>query len=285
MEQAIPLEPDKEFEGLVKRAEELTLKFEQHPILSVREDVLELLQTVDVIHRAAIYKLVELVIASGNHELIHRAAEDPRVSTILQLYDVLPLPVLARWQEFLDTLRPELKAKGAGIDLIHVVDEMPSLQLTGAFTGEESEIRHFVQESIAAAFGTYQSVRWEPRVPPPATSRLVPISAIQPAKRRKWVDLLAIGELPTGEMRRLEVKEVEVLLAHSSQDFHAFSNACPGTALPLHLGRIWNDRLICPWHACEFELRTGKREAGTGADLKPMVLRIEGGSVQLGLWE
>jgi|SRR5579872_7052610 len=281
----LPQPSNDDFEKLVERAEELTRRFELHPTPAVREDAMELLQTIDIIHRGAILKLVELVIESGNHELIHRAAEDPQVSTILQLYDVLPLPVLARWQEFLDTVRPRLKEHGADVELIRVTDEMPFLRLKGAFTRDESELRQLVQESIAAALGSYKSVKWEPREAVPAPARLVPISAIQPAKRQRWVDLVTDGEVPIGELRKLEVKQLEIVLGHSLSGYHAFPNACPGSALPLHMGRIANGKLICPWHACSFDLRTGKRDRGVGADLKPLVLRTEAGHVQLGLWE
>ena len=282
---SIPQSSNDGFDKLVERAEELTRRFEHHPTPAVREDVLELLQTIDLIHRGAILKLVELVIESGNHELIHQAAEDPQVGAILQLYDVVPLPVLARWQEFLDTVRPALNDSGADIELIRVVDEMPSLRLKGPFTCDESELRQVVQESIASALDSYQSVKWEPREPPPAPAKLIPISAIQSAKRQRWVDLLEVSDLPVGELRRLEVKQLEVVLGRSTDGYHAFPNACPGSALPLHMGRIVNDKLLCPWHSCSFDLHTGKREAGIGLDLKPLVVRIEGGRVQLGLWE
>ena len=285
MGEPIPQSPDEEFERLVARAEELTLRFERHPTPAVREDVLELLQTIDTIHRGAIFKFVELVIESGNHELIHRAAEDPQVSTILQLYDVLPLPVLARWQELLDTVRPRLKENSADVELIRVVDEMPYLRLKGAFMGDESDLRQLVQDSIATALGGYQSVKWELRERPPAPSKLVPISAIKPAKRQYWIDLLQEGDVAVGEVRKLEVRQLEVVLGRSTTGYHAFPNACPGSALPLHMGVISNNKLICPWHSCSFDLRSGKRDAGVGPDLKPLVLRIEAGSVQLGLWE
>ena len=285
MGEPIPQSPDEEFGRRVARAEELTLRFERHPTPAVREDVLELLQTIDAIHRGAIFRLVELVIESGNHELIHRAAEDPQVSTILQLYDVLPLPVLARWQELLDTVRPRLKENGADVELIRVVDDMPYLRLKGAFIGDESDLRTMVQDSIASSLGGYQSVKWEPPERPPAPSKLVPLSAIKSAKKQHWIDLVQDGDVPVGEIRKLDVKQLEIVLGRSTTGYHAFPNACPGSALPLHMGRISNDKLICPWHGCSFDLRTGKREAGVGLDLKPLVLRIESGNVQLGLWE
>jgi len=131
---------------------------------------LELLQTIDEIHRHAILSLVELMIRSGNHELIHSAAEHAELSALFQLHGVLPLPELARWQEALHTVRPIVKEQNADAELLRIADGMPFLRLKGAFSKEESSLRQSVQDSIAAIFSSYQSVKWEPRERPPAVA-------------------------------------------------------------------------------------------------------------------
>ncbi len=285
MQESIPQPPDESFEKLVERAEELTRQFERHPNIAVREDALELLQTIDSIHRDAILRLVELMIETGNHELIHRAAEDAMVGTLLQLYEILPLPELVRWQEVLDSVRDRLRDANADVELMRVIDGMPQLRLKGAFARTESELRQTVQEAIAATFGANQSVRWEPREKPPAPVRLVSITPMQPAKRQRWIDLIASNELDANALQKLNVNKMEIVICRSPAGYHAFPNACPGSALPLHMGRISGETLICPWHACAFELATGKRVAGSGLDLKPLTLRVNSGRVELGIWE
>lgn len=281
----IPESASDGFDALVARAEELTRVFEQHPNAAVREDALELLGIIDTIHRDAILRFVDLVIQGGSHELIHTASEDPQVCALLTLYDVLPLPELVRWQETLDAMRPLLKERGADIELMRITDGMPHLRVKGGFTTGETEFQQIVQEAIAASFGGYQSVRWEPREKPPAPQRFVPISAIQPAKRQSWVDLMNAADLPLQAIRKFAVKDLIVLLCRSESGNFAFPDACPGTALPLHMGRIEGDTIVCPWHSCKFDIRSGKRTAGTGMDLKPLTLRNESGRLQLGTWQ
>jgi nitrite reductase (NADH) small subunit len=285
MEEPIHEPQNDTFEKLVARAEELTRHFEQHPNSAVREDVFELLQTIDEIHRDAILSLVELMVRSGNHELIHSAAEHAKISALFQLYDVLPLPELVRWQEALDIVRPTLKEHKADVELLRITDGMPYLRLKGAFTIEESTLRQIVQESISAIFGSYQSVKWEPRDRPPVPPRFVPVTQIKPAKRQHWVDLPGAEGMPVNSLRNLAIRKMDVLVCRSDSGWYAFPNACPGSALPLHMGRIANETLYCPWHACAFDVRTGKRKAGSGQDLKPLTLRIEGDKIQLGIWE
>lgn len=285
MAESLPQLPDNGFEALVQRAGELTRQFEAHPNSAVREDVLELLQTVDAIHREAIFRLVELMVETGNHELIHRAGEDPRIGTLFQLYDVMPLPELLRWQETLDGAREELKARNADVDLLQVTDGMPHLRITGGYASEESDLRLIVQDAIIAVFGPIQSLRWEPRARPPAPTGLISISAIKTAKQQRWVQLAEAGGLEIDSLLNLTVRKMELVLCRVESGYYAFPNACPGTALPLHLGRISGNTLVCPWHSCAFELKTGKRVSGAGLDLKPLTLRLNASAVEMGVWE
>ena len=285
MAEPVPQSPDDGFEKLVTRAEELTRRFEQHPNSAVREDVFELLQAIDQIHRDAILSLVDLMVQSGNHDLIHKAAEHPLVSALFQLYDVMPLPELVHWHETLDAIRPALKEQKADVELLRMTEGMPHLRLTGAFTTDESGLRQTVQDSISTAFGSYQSVKWEAREKPPAPQRFITISQIKPAKRQHWIDLAPEESMSLDSMRNFQVLQMDVVLCRAGSGWHAFPNACPGSALPLHMGRISGDTLSCPWHACAFDVRTGKRTAGSGLDLKPLTLRIEAGRVELGIWE
>jgi nitrite reductase/ring-hydroxylating ferredoxin subunit len=285
MEDLSPQPSIESFEKLVERAEELTRTFEQHPNLAVREDAMELLQAIDSIHRDAILRLVALIIESGNHELIHRATEDLQVSTLLQLYEVVPLPELVQWQELLDSVRGPLKAANADIELLQVIDGMPQLRLKGPFTAGEPELRQVVQDAIAASFGSNQSVKWEPREKPPALARLVTIKSLPLAKKQRWVELLREEELKVNTIRKLAINGMEIIICRLRSGFHAFPNACPGSALPLQMGRITGETLHCPWHACAFDLATGKRVAGSGLDLKPLTLRLQDGLVEMGVWE
>lgn len=284
MAEVLPQQSTETFDALVRRAEELTRGFERHPNQAVREDSLELLQAVDAIHREAILRLVELMVESGNHELIHRAAEDPRISTLFQLYDVVPLPEQLRWQEALDVAREKLRDSQADVELLVVTGGMARLRITGGYAVEESALRPIVQDAIVAVFGPNQSMRWEPRLRQPASPTLIAVSAIQPAKRQHWIRLIAVGELELNSLVKVTVEDMEVVLCRVESGYHAFPNACPGSALPLHLGRVAGGDLFCPWHSCAFDLATGKRVTGSGLDLKPLTLRVYNELVEVGLW-
>src|SRR5579863_2645233 len=204
------------FVELVARAEELTRQFEQHANDAVREDVFELLQAIDTIHRGALLHLIEIVARNGNTRLIEEAAADPMISSLLQLYDVLPLPEMVRWQEALDLVRETIKDRNAEVELLAVTDQMPHMRLKGSFAADqEISIRQSVQGAISDLFGEYQSIRWEPRELPPVPRGFVAMEAIKPIKRQRWVDLVRASEMAAGQMRGLEVEQMPVVICRS----------------------------------------------------------------------
>lgn len=67
------------------QVDELVRSFEEHPDPLVRDQVLELLQRVDGLHRAGLVRLANLLRAAG---LERRALEDPEVRLLYMLYDL-----------------------------------------------------------------------------------------------------------------------------------------------------------------------------------------------------
>ncbi len=81
-----------EFRAVGRHLDELVREFETLPFPEVRDQVFELLQTVDALHRSALNRLLEIVREHDGGELLGRAAADPVVGTLLVLYDLVPEP-------------------------------------------------------------------------------------------------------------------------------------------------------------------------------------------------
>ncbi|MDQ3811581.1 MAG: hypothetical protein M3336_14965 [Chloroflexota bacterium] len=69
----------------VVRVDELVRHFEEHPDPLVRDQVIELLQRVDRLHRAGLARLANLVRVAG---LESRAVQDAEVRLLYMLYDL-----------------------------------------------------------------------------------------------------------------------------------------------------------------------------------------------------
>ena len=81
-----------EFQAVCRHLDDLVKRFEELPFPEVRDNVFELLQTVDTLHRSALERLVYVLRRHDGGGLLDRAAADPMVATLLVLYDLIPEP-------------------------------------------------------------------------------------------------------------------------------------------------------------------------------------------------
>ncbi len=83
---------DREHNELVLRVAELVSQLEEHPDRDLAGRVQELLQSLDLVHREALHRLLGLI-EQGAPQLIGRLLEDSAVQTLLLLYDFVPRPM------------------------------------------------------------------------------------------------------------------------------------------------------------------------------------------------
>jgi len=66
-----------------------------------------------------------------------------------------------------------------------------------------------------------------------------------------------------------------------SGDVFSFRRFCPHQGADLSLGRVADDRVVCPWHNLPFDLRTGRSPCTTLAGLNPRRCEIRGDRVRV----
>lgn len=140
-------------------------------------------------------------------------------------------------------------------------------------------------EAPASEIMPLQAARTRPKWLAPGFIPLEVVGAPAMGGRRArapvFVSALALVALDEGCMRGLEVERERVLLCRLSGEVYAFRNVCPGSALPLDLGRLDGTTLVCPWHECRFDARTGKRlDAGEGR-LAVIPVSVSDGEIRL----
>ena len=80
---------EEEFNTLIHQLNQLIEAAEMLPFPRAREQIFEMLQCVDLIHREGLNRLAAFLHEAGHGELLARAAEDPVVHTLLLLYDMV----------------------------------------------------------------------------------------------------------------------------------------------------------------------------------------------------
>lgn len=73
-----------------------------------------------------------------------------------------------------------------------------------------------------------------------------------------WQRVMALAELAEGEMRQFPRAGGELLLCRLDGAVYALDNECPHAGGPLAMGNFSPPLIACPWHAWEFDCRTGE---------------------------
>ena len=96
----------------------------------------------------------------------------------------------------------------------------------------------------------------------------------------EFVPAIKASELAEGTMLALDVKGVHLLLARIGGEVSALSGTCTHEDADLGLGFIIEDRVVCPLHLSQFDLRTGQvLNPPATAPLRSFNLKIEGETI------
>lgn len=98
-----------------------------------------------------------------------------------------------------------------------------------------------------------------------------------------WYRAAAEGEVKEGALLGRDVEGERIVLARADGEVYAYRDVCPGTPMPLNAGLIRDGVLLCPWHDCRFDLRSGKRIDREGDGLGAIPLAVRDGEVRVGL--
>ncbi|MGD0476979.1 MAG: non-heme iron oxygenase ferredoxin subunit [Nitrososphaerales archaeon] len=96
----------------------------------------------------------------------------------------------------------------------------------------------------------------------------------------EFVPAIKASELAEGTMQALDVGGVHLLLARIGGEVSALSGTCTHEDANLGLGFIVEDRVVCPLHLSQFDLRTGQvLNPPATAPLRSYNVKIEGETI------
>jgi Fe-S cluster biogenesis protein NfuA/nitrite reductase/ring-hydroxylating ferredoxin subunit len=239
------------------------------------ERALELLRLMDAIHRPAL----ELLLAGS--------PEHPIAAAVLAMYELVPLDEHTQVEEALDEVRPYIESHGGALELLGVEGGVVHVRMSGSCHGcaaSAMTLRRGVETKLRERIPWFEEiVAHEPdedddgdavalpmvqvnpaRSPPPANGgELLQIAQL---KRPVFVDVGRLADLAPGEMTVATVDDAPILVINLDGEPYAFHNVCPVDGRsPLDGGRLTGSVLVCPWHNCAYDARSGRRaddEAG-----------------------
>ena len=229
------------------------------------ERALLLLQLVDAIHRPALE-----LIARG--EVEHRVAR-----ALLAMYDLAPVDDRVLVEEALDEVRPYIESHGGEVELLDVEDGVVHLRLAGACVGcagSAMTLKRGIEGGLRERYPAFRElVAHEPEQP---------LLQIDTLRRPVFVEAGTADEIAPGGLKAVDADGVAVLLVDVDGELFAFRNGCAVDGLPLEGGRVADTVLVCPWHNCAYDARTGKRVDGEGGPgLAVVPIAVQDGAVRV----
>ncbi len=270
-----------EVAAAVERLDRLVKRFEEHPDPVVKDLVFELLSAVDAVHRLGLRRLNELLKVAG---LQHRATDDPEVRLLFDLYDLGEGGDDARSAAVVESVKPGLDAMGVQIELVASTATTIHVRLTCPPHAEQSgldDLRNSLEQVLLNGLpGVVHAEVEMVTLPAQALNNFVPIAALRMPPRLEWQPVGPLSALPAGTVRGFDLGEQRLLLVNlGSGEVYAYRNNCPDTPFPLDGATVEGGVLRCPWHACRFDLRGGRRVDTHGSGLGVVPVRVEDGMV------
>ncbi len=273
---------------IAQQLDNLVQTFEQHPIIQVRNEAIEMLGLIDVLHREGLRRLVE-ALQTQEPALLNHILEDPAVAMLLMLYDLMPPGPREQVESALESLGPYIASHGCSLEVLDIGGGVVHLSLSCPSNGiavEKQELLHDIETVLRESFPGFRSIELHEPVEVPAPvqpGKFIPLQQVRPITRPVFTPVAPIQSLPPGTLKGIEAEGMHILLCNLDGEVYAYRNACTGSILPLDVGQLKGFTLLCPWHNCVYDVRTGKRLDGGAGRLQVIPTAIRAGMIQLAL--
>ena len=90
-----------------------------------------------------------------------------------------------------------------------------------------------------------------------------------------------VSGLPPGSVMQADVGDNSYAICNVGGELHALDGVCPHAGGPLGEGALHGYTLVCPWHAWEFDCRTGANDFDPDVIVPTLPVKIEGSDILL----
>jgi nitrite reductase (NADH) small subunit len=96
-----------------------------------------------------------------------------------------------------------------------------------------------------------------------------------------FVKVATVSQLPPGSVMQADFGENSYAICNVDGELHALEGFCPHAGGPLGEGALHGNTLVCPWHAWEFDSRTGANDFDPDVVVPSFPVKIANGDILL----
>lgn len=89
----------------------------------------------------------------------------------------------------------------------------------------------------------------------------------------------AVGDVPLGCGIQVTIDDDDIALFNLGGAFFAVNDVCPHRGAPLSQGFLEQDKVFCPLHCFDFNLKTGESQVASHLRVETYPTKIENGDV------
>jgi nitrite reductase (NADH) small subunit len=94
-----------------------------------------------------------------------------------------------------------------------------------------------------------------------------------------FVKVGSVSRLPPGAVMEAEAGANTYAICNAGGAFYALDGVCPHAGGPLGQGALHGNTLVCPWHAWEYDCRTGVNDFDQDVVVATFPVKIEGDDI------
>jgi len=262
-----------DLQSIASQIDEILEKVKELP-----EDSLELVgklkELIEEFHRIPLVKIVRhLKSDPKGKELLLEIVKDPDIYALFLKHGIVRPDLKTQVAKVIELVKPYVHSHGGDVELVDVKDNTVFVRMKGACQGCS-------QVSVTLKEGILEAVQQV--VPQIKEIKLVhdqPVEAfIDLDTKGSWLKLCPIDELEEGEVKFVNSEGVRILLANIEGTVYAYRDSCAHQGLSMEGGEVTTRAtIVCPWHAFEYDLRSGECITSPHLQLEPFPTKIEEG--------
>jgi len=88
-----------------------------------------------------------------------------------------------------------------------------------------------------------------------------------------------VSQLGTGALTEVVIDGRSLAIANVEGQVYAMDGVCPHRNAPLGQGALHGTKVVCPWHAWEFDCRNGEHDYNPSIRLQTFAVKVEGDDI------